>query len=87
MNGDGWELEYRIYHGQGAPLECSGTYAVVSMGPIIQQSMTPTEREAYCNDGQWHHTSRACAGVEYRLWNHLRPTTPTQLDLFAGAGS
>lgn len=85
-NADGWLLEYRMYHGTGSRLECEGSYSAVQMGPIISQSMTPAERDAICNDGQWHHTSRACAGVEYRLWNHLRPAEPVgQLSLFGAS--
>ena len=87
-NDDGWVLEWRGDHGIPGYTD-GGTYSCVQMDGIIRSSMTSAERDLICNDGAWHHTSRACQGIEYRLWNLLTdaPGGPRQLDLFSGAAS
>lgn len=87
-NPDGWVLEWRGDHGIPGYTD-GGTYSCVQMDSIIRSSMSSAERDRICNDGEWHHTSKACQGIEYRLWNRLTdaPGGPRQLDLFSGAAS
>jgi hypothetical protein len=54
--------------------DCNGVYAFFNLHTYLRGVMTTTERDAIVNDGRWHHTSRACAGVRYRLWYATKPT-------------